>query len=146
MTDATETTDELLAMLMEHQRCEIRFDIAGAYFLDCDMRLDGSEYTSITQARHTHIARTIAGWVRQQQAAAREAIAAQIHSIGGTALGVYTDDYQDGLTHATLTVLTGNTKHPNRYTPEERAQMFGLLNDLNRRAYSAATEPKDAGA
>lgn len=62
----------------------------------------------------------------------REQIAGEIHSIGAIALGVYTDDYQDGLRHATLTALTGDKKHPSRYTSEEREQMFGLLNAVAR--------------
>jgi hypothetical protein len=138
---ATETTDELVEILAEA--------IYAARGYAGISKTDTGETRSVWASSLDYADAAmpvLAGWVRQQQAAAREAIAAQIHSIGGTALGVYTDDYQDGLTHATLTVLTGNTKHPNRYTPEERAQMFGLLNDLNRRAYSAATEPKDAGA
>lgn len=62
----------------------------------------------------------------------REQIAAQVHGIGATAMGVYTDDYQDGLRHATLAILNGDTKHPSRYTSEERAQMFAVLNAITR--------------
>lgn len=44
----------------------------------------------------------------------REQIAAQIFNTGATALGVYTDDYQNGLLHARSIVLTGETTHPAR--------------------------------
>lgn len=64
--------DTLVSLMVKHQRCEIRFDIAGAFFPDCDMRLDRNEYASISQARRAHLADVLlsSDWLREQPAEA----------------------------------------------------------------------------
>lgn len=113
---------------------ERQIDSANAMIRNAQYANDRAEKAEAEVARLTAVVQGV-----------REEVAAQIHSVGGTALGVYTDDYQAGLTHATLTALTGDKKHPSRYTAQERQQMFGLLNARLRPAAGGTDTPKGEG-